>query len=148
MKELGLRLDAKKSVHSPVQRTTYLGVVWDWTTMQARMSPARIESILTPVVRVREGRSLSVKQSRRLLGLMAAASNVNTIGLLYMRSLQRWLKTKGFSPRGNPLRMLKDAYLTGWGAGMSGHPARGLWSGRHLTWPINCLEMLAVLPAL
>ena len=182
MKELGLRLDAKKSVHSPVQRTTYLGVVWDWTTMQARMSPARIESILTAVARVREGRSLTVKQSRRLLGLMAAASNVNTIGLLYMRSLQRWLKTKGFSPRGNPLRMLKvtrrclraldmwrkpwflsqgpvlgapcrrvmlatDASLTGWGAVMSGHPARGLWSGHHLTWHINCLEMLAVLRA-
>ena len=74
MKELGLRLDAKKSVHSPVQRTTYLGVVLDWTTMQARMSPARIESILTAVARVREGWSLTVKQFQRLLGLMAAAS--------------------------------------------------------------------------
>ncbi len=31
---------------------------------------------------------------------------------------------------------------------MSGHPARGLWSGHHLTWHINCLEMLAVFPAL
>ncbi|XP_059409232.1 uncharacterized protein LOC132143098 [Carassius carassius] len=31
---------------------------------------------------------------------------------------------------------------------MSGHPARDLWSGRHLTWHINCLEMLAVLRAL
>ena len=31
---------------------------------------------------------------------------------------------------------------------MSGHPARGLWSGRHLTWHINCLEMLAVYRAL
>ncbi len=36
----------------------------------------------------------------------------------------------------------------GWGAVMSGHPARGLWSGRHLTWHINCLEMLAVFRAL
>ncbi|KAI2652610.1 Gag-Pol polyprotein [Labeo rohita] len=27
---------------------------------------------------------------------------------------------------------------------MSGHPARGLWSSRHLTWHINCLEMLAL----
>ncbi len=27
---------------SPVQRTTYLGVVWDLTKMQAHMSPARI----------------------------------------------------------------------------------------------------------
>ncbi|KAL0154075.1 hypothetical protein M9458_050534 [Cirrhinus mrigala] len=55
----GLRLNAKKSVLSPLQRTTYLGVVWDLTTMQARLSPARIESILTAVVSVRKGRSLA-----------------------------------------------------------------------------------------
>ncbi len=107
MKVLGLRLNAKKSVLSPLQRTTYLGVVWDSTTMQARLSPARIESILAAVRRVREGQSLTVKQFQRLLGLMAAASNVMPIGLLYMRPLQWWLKTKGFSPRGNPLRMIK-----------------------------------------
>ncbi len=183
MKELGLRLNAKKSVLSPFQRTTYLGVVWDSTTMQARLSPARIESILNTVRRVREGLSLTVKQFQRLLGLMAAASNVIPFGLLYMRPLQWWLKSKGFSPRGNPFRMIKvtrrclraldmwrkpwflsqgpvlgapcrrvtlatDASLTGWGAVMSGHPARGLWSGHHLTWHINCLEMLAVFRAL
>ncbi|KAI2662377.1 Transposon Ty3-G Gag-Pol polyprotein [Labeo rohita] len=183
MKALGLRLNAKKSVLSPLQRTTYLGVVWDSTTMQARLSPARIESILTAVKRVQEGRSLTVKQFQQLLGLMAAASNVISFGLLYMRPLQWWLKTKGFSPRGNPLRMIRvtrrclraldmwrkpwflsqgpvlgapcrrvtpatDASLTGWGAVMSGHPARGLWSGRQLTWHINCLEMLAVFRAL
>ncbi len=75
--------------------------------MQARMSPARIESIFTSVKRVREGQSLTVKQFQRLLGLMAAASNVIPFGLLYMRPLQWWLKTKGFSPRGNPLRMIR-----------------------------------------
>ncbi|KAL0148327.1 hypothetical protein M9458_056389 [Cirrhinus mrigala] len=107
MKELGLRLNAKKSVLSPLQRTTYLGVVWDSITMRARLSPARIESILTAVKRVKEGRSLTVKQFQRLLGLMAAASNVTPFGLLYMRPLQWWLKTRGFSPRGNPLRMIK-----------------------------------------
>ncbi len=88
MKQLGLRLNAKKSVLSPVQRTTYLGVVWNSTTMQARMSPARIESIFKSVKRVREGQSLTVKQFQRLLGLMAAASNVIPFGLLYMRPLQ------------------------------------------------------------
>ncbi len=102
MKVLGLRLNPKKSVLSPLQRTTYLGVVWDSTTMQARMSPARIESILTTVRRVKEGQSLTVKQFQRLLGLMAAASNVIPIGLLYMRPLQWWLKTKGFLPEGKP----------------------------------------------
>ncbi|KAI2643984.1 enzymatic polyprotein [Labeo rohita] len=183
MKELGLRLKAKKSVLSPLQRTTYLGVVWDSTTMQARLSPTRIKSILTAVTRVKEGRSLTVKQFQRLLGLMAAASNLIPFGLLYMRPLQWWLRTKGFSPRGNPFCMIKvtrlclraldmwkkpwflsqgpvlgapcrrvtlatDASLTGWGAVMSGHSARGLWSGCHLTWHINCLEMLAVFRAL
>ncbi len=87
MKELGLRLIAKKSVLSPLQRTTYLGVVWDSTTMQARLSPARIESILTAVTRVREGMSFNVKQFQNLLGLMAAASNVISFGLLYMTTL-------------------------------------------------------------
>ncbi len=72
--------------------------------MQARMSSVRIESILTSVKRVREGRLLTVKQ---LLGLMSAASNVIPFGLLYMRPLQWWLKTKGLFPRGNPLRMIK-----------------------------------------
>ncbi|KAI2657288.1 Transposon Ty3-G Gag-Pol polyprotein [Labeo rohita] len=183
LKELGLRLNAKKSVLSPLQRTTYLGKVWDSTLMQARLSSARIKSILTAVMRVTEGRSLTVKQSQRLLALMAAVSNVIPFGLLYMRPLQWWLRTKGFSPRGNPFRMIKvtrqylraldmwkkpwflsqgpvlgapcrritlatDASLTGWGAVMSGHPARGLWSSRHLTWHINCLEMLAVFRAL
>jgi hypothetical protein len=183
MKDLGLRLNAKKSVLSPAQRTTYLGVVWDSTTMQARLTPARIESILTSVRSVREGQLLTVKQLQRLLGLMAAASNVIPFGLLYMRPLQWWLKNKGVSLRGDSLRAVKvsrrcvraldmwrkpcflsqgpvlgapcrrvslatDASLTGWGAVMSGHPARGLWSGCHLTWHINWLEMLAVFRAL
>ncbi len=88
---------------------------WDPTTMQARMSPAQIESILTSVKRVREGRSLTVKQFQKLLGLMSAVSNVIPFGLLYMRPLQWWLKTKGFSPKGNPLciwsRSRGDAYM-------------------------------------
>ncbi|KAI2657596.1 Transposon Ty3-G Gag-Pol polyprotein [Labeo rohita] len=174
MKELGLRLNAKKSVLSPLQRTTYLGVVWDSTTMQARLSPARIESILAAVRRVKVGRSLTVKQFQQLLGLMAAASNVIPFGLLYMRPLQWWLKTRGVLPEGKPashdqghaamptclghgpvlgapcrrVTLAADASLTGWGAVMSGHTARGLWRGHQLTWHINCLEMLAVFQAL
>ncbi len=34
MKELYLRLNPKNSVLSPLQRTTYLGVMWDSTTLQ------------------------------------------------------------------------------------------------------------------
>ncbi len=100
-----LRLNDKKS--SPLQRTTFLGVVWGSTSMQACLSPARIESILSAVKRIRLGQSLTVKQFQRLLGLMAAASNVIPFGLLYMRTLQWWLRTKGFSPKGNTFRMSK-----------------------------------------
>ncbi|XP_048024136.1 LOW QUALITY PROTEIN: uncharacterized protein LOC125253920 [Megalobrama amblycephala] len=183
MRRLGLRLNAKKSVLSPAQRTTFLGVVWDSVVMQARLSPARIESILSTVNQIRLGQSLTVKQFQRLLGLMAAASNVIPFGLLYMRPLQWWLRTRGFSPRGNPFRMIKvtrrclraldmwkkpwflsqgpvlgapcrrkmlttDASLTGWGAILDGRPTQGLWSEHHLSWHINCLEMMAVFLAL
>ncbi len=75
--------------------------------MQARLSPARIESILATVKRVREGQSLTGSSFRDLLGLMAAASNVIPFGLLYMRPLQWWLRTTGFSPRVNPFRIIK-----------------------------------------
>ncbi len=39
LKKLGLWLNAKKSVLSPLQRTTFLGVIWDSTSMQERLSP-------------------------------------------------------------------------------------------------------------
>ncbi len=81
MKELGLWLNGKKSVLSPPQRISYLGVVWDSTTMQAQLSPARNEAILTAMRGVREGQSLSVKQFQRLLGLTAAASDKIPFGI-------------------------------------------------------------------
>ncbi len=177
MKDLGLSLNAKKSVLPPFQRTTYLDVVWDSTTMQAHLSPARIESILAMVKRVREGQSLTVKQFQKLLGLMAAASNVIPFGLLYMRPLQWWLRTTGFFPEGQPvshdqgyaavltcLRHVEETVVpvtrprVGGSVSSrnandgclphSGCSAQGLWEGPHLSWHINCLEMLAVFQAL
>ncbi len=75
--------------------------------IQARLSPARIDSILAAVKRVRGGQSLTVKLFQKLLGLMAAASTVITFGLLHMRPLQWGLRTTGFSQRGNQFRMIK-----------------------------------------
>jgi len=37
-------------------------VVWDSTTMQARLSPAHIDSILTSVSKIKQGQSLTVKK--------------------------------------------------------------------------------------
>ncbi|XP_067305338.1 uncharacterized protein [Pseudorasbora parva] len=98
MRVLGLRLNGKKSVLAPQQSTTFLGVVWDTKRMSARLSPPRIKTILDTVNQIKLGQSLTVK-------LMAAASNVIPFGLLYMRPLQWWLRSRGFSPRGNPFSL-------------------------------------------
>lgn len=107
IEKLGLRLNQKKSVLVPARTTTFLGVLWDSTTMFACLSPTRIESIRAAAKRVRLGQAITVKQFQKLLGLLAAASNIIPLGLLHMRSLQWWLKTRGFSPRGNPFRTIK-----------------------------------------
>ncbi len=89
MKELGLQLNARKSVLSPLQRTTFLGVVWDSTSMQARMY--RFHPVGCKKYKARPyliPHEKKEKQFQRLLGLMAAASNVITFALLYMRPLQ------------------------------------------------------------
>ncbi len=49
-----------------------MGIVWDSTMMQARLSLACFDAILTTVKRVRECQSHTVKQFQKLLGLMAA----------------------------------------------------------------------------
>ncbi|KAI2653798.1 hypothetical protein H4Q32_014146 [Labeo rohita] len=184
MKELGLRLNARKSVLSPLQRTTYLGMVWDSTTMQARLSPARIESILTAVTRVKEGRVTHCKAVPVTAGSDGSCVQRDTFWPAVHETPTVVAQDQGALPEGKPvphdqgyaamptrLRHVEealvpvsgpgvrsslsprntsdcDASLTSWGAVMSGHPARGLWSGRHLTWHINCLEMLAVFRAL
>ncbi len=111
LKELGLRLNVRKVCFSSTENhLSGRGVGSDHDT-GTYMSPARIESILMSVKRVREGQSLTVIQFQNLLGLMSAASNLIPFGLLYMRPLQWWLKTKAFSPRGNPLCMIKATRL-------------------------------------
>ncbi len=120
--------------------------------MQARLSSAHIESILSAVKSMRLGQSLTVKQFQRLLGLMAAASNVIPFGLLYMRHLQWWLRTKGFSLRGNPFRMIKVKRrclhaMVMWKKPwfLSQGPVLGASCRRKmLTWHTNHLEILAV----
>ncbi|KAI2649172.1 Formin-like protein 1 [Labeo rohita] len=57
---------------------TYLAVVWYSTMMQAHLCPARIESILTAIERVREGQSLIVKQFQRLFALLGLDAMVQT----------------------------------------------------------------------
>jgi len=88
IRKLGQRLNAKKSVLLPAQRTTFLDVVWDSTMIQ--LFPAHIALMLSAINGVKIGQLLSVKQFQRLLGL-----------------LQWWLRTREFCLGGNPLHMIK-----------------------------------------
>ncbi len=54
---LGLRLNGQKSVLTPAQQTTFLGVCLDSTSMQACLAPARVESIQSCSARFRLGPS-------------------------------------------------------------------------------------------
>ncbi len=82
---LGLRMNAKKSVLLPFQRTVFLGVNLDSIQMQACLAPARISNFTACLARFKLGRHVSVGTCRRLLSLMAAASPVLGLGLLHMR---------------------------------------------------------------
>ncbi len=84
LRALGLRLNGQKSVLTPAQRTTFMGVCLDSTSMQDCLAPARIESIQSCVVHFKLGQHVSVCLCRRLLGLMVAASPGFSLGLLHM----------------------------------------------------------------
>ncbi len=104
---LGLRMNAKKSVLLPSQRTVFLGVRLDSVQMQARLAPARIPDLTACLVRFKLGHHVSVGTCRRLLGLMAAASPVLPIGLLHMRPFLWWMKELRLHPTVPATRLIR-----------------------------------------
>lgn len=127
MKEQGLRLDAKNSVHCPAWRITYI---------------------------------VGFYHMCGSLGLIAAASNLIPVGLLFMRPPQWCSKTNVFFPKRQlilhdyanmfaRLENVEEALVLAqcWGTIVStlllqclthelGH---GEWEGCYLFWLINCL---------
>ncbi len=80
---------SKKSVLSPAQRTTYLGII-----MTSVSCTYRFDSVSENVTE-------TVRSDGSCIHLYIH------FGLLYMIPLQWWLRTKGFSLWGNPLCMIK-----------------------------------------
>ncbi len=104
---LGLRMNAKKSVLLPSQRTVFLGVRLDSVQMQARLAPARIPVFTACLARFKLGHQVSVGTCRRLLGLMAAASPVLPLGLLHMRPFLWWMKELRLHPTVPATRLVR-----------------------------------------
>ncbi|KAI2668058.1 ORF V: Enzymatic polyprotein [Labeo rohita] len=91
---LGLRVNWEKSKLSPAQRISFLGVELDSVGMSARLSPERAQSVLRCVATLRCGSAVPLKQVQRLLGHMASSAAVTPLGLMHMRPLQHWLRTR------------------------------------------------------
>ncbi len=104
---LGLRMNAKKSVLLPSQRTVFLGVRLDSVQMQARLAPAWIPVFTACLARFKLGHHVSVGTCRRLLGLMAAASPVLPLGLLHMRPFLWWMKELRLHPTVPATRLIR-----------------------------------------
>ncbi len=104
---LGLRMNAKKSVLLPSQRTVFLGVRLDSVQMQARLAPARIPVFTACLARFKLDHHVSVGTCRRLLGLMAAASPVLPLGLLHMRPFLWWMKELRLHPTVPATRLVR-----------------------------------------
>ncbi len=94
LESLGLCVNRRKSILAPSQSILYLGVCIDSLEMRARLSRERVAAILSYLRHFREGSFVHLKEFQRLLGLMASASAVCHLGLLHMRPLQLWLKTR------------------------------------------------------
>ncbi len=107
---LGLRMNAKKSVLLPSQRTVFLGVRFDSVQMQVRLAPARIPDLTACLARFKLGHHVSVGTCRRLLGLMAAASPVLPLGLLHMRPFLWWMKELRLHPTVPATRLIRVSH--------------------------------------
>ncbi len=104
---LGLRMNAKKSVLLPSQRTVFLGVRLDSVQMQAHLAPARIPDLTACLACFKLGHHVSVGTCRRLLGLMAAASPVLPLGLLHMRPFLWWMNELRLNPTVPATRLIR-----------------------------------------
>lgn len=99
VERLGLRISLAKSTLSPSQSVAFLGTVINSAQIQTWLVPEHSLTIQQLAVSFNLRVSLPLRVFQRMLGLMAATSSVIPLGLLKMRILQLWLKTRVFASR-------------------------------------------------
>ena len=91
---LGFRVNWEKSKLAPVRSISFLGIQLDSVAMSARLSPERAQSVLSCIQKLSRSPTVPLKQFQRLLGHMASAAAVTPLGLMHMRPLQHWLRSR------------------------------------------------------
>ncbi len=82
--KLGLTLNSKKSCLTPTSVVTYLSLNLNLIIMRASLTPQRQSVLKECLSEFLKKEQVTVRLGRRLLGLMAAASQVVPLGLLHM----------------------------------------------------------------
>ena len=95
---LGFTVNWDKSVLTPTQSITFIGLSLDAAAFRARLSAERVEAFQACLALFRRGTLIKFRVCLRLLGLMASALAVITLGHLHMRPVQRWVTSLNLSP--------------------------------------------------
>ena len=96
---LGLRVNLQKSDLCPRQRTDFIGITLDSAAMVARPTQKRVDNILSLIQRFQKGTEHQLVEFMRLLGKLTSVTTVVPLGLLRMRTAQRWLNGVGLDTR-------------------------------------------------
>ncbi|XP_041864797.1 uncharacterized protein LOC121654646 [Melanotaenia boesemani] len=95
---LGFTINWEKSVLSPTQDITFIGLSLNSVEFRARLSVERVKALRACLALFRRGAWLKFRLCLRLLGLMASALVVIPFGRLHMRPFQRWVASLKLSP--------------------------------------------------
>lgn len=94
LENLGFKINLQKSLLTPTQRIAFLGTTLDSLKMRAWLTQERALTVRREAASFKAGSHLPLKRFQKMLGLMAAASPLIPLGMLFMRPLQFWLKAK------------------------------------------------------
>ncbi|XP_038147769.1 uncharacterized protein LOC119787801 [Cyprinodon tularosa] len=88
---LGFSINREKSILTPVQTITFIGLSLNSNEFRARLSVEREEAFRACLALFRRGAHVKLRLCHRLLGLMASALAVIQLGRSHMRPFQRWV---------------------------------------------------------
>ena len=110
---LGFTVNREKSVLTPSQQITFIGVLLDSATLTARLSTERVADFQTLLSLFRAGHTVTYRHCMRLNGMMASSISLIRLGRFHMRPFQKWMLSLGIHPsRGMSQVVVTDAAIS------------------------------------
>ncbi|KAJ8001185.1 hypothetical protein DPEC_G00188670 [Dallia pectoralis] len=99
IQSLGFTVNWKKSSLQPQHQVKFLGLYFNSITMEACLTPQRIDSLEKALGHFQKGKLVTAHRVQKLVGRMAAASMEIPLGLLRTRPIQRWFNSFRLHPK-------------------------------------------------